>query len=411
MMILAENSTSIIYQIISVKNFKEKKFIYTSKAFIERDNSNSGAIPIVFSLKNGKVLGKPIIDLQQMSNSFQPNQWFDYVISGSIDKDAEFLAFGFYFSGTAKFYFNDINLILKNSNNTRSVYQSDFQSKKTDNWYFSDQNPRTELSISDDKKYNERPSLFIDNSNVKSDYILGDNPANGKFEEINGVKIYYETYGKGSDLILLHGNNESINSFNNQVNELAKYFRVIAVDTRCQGKSSCDDEKLTYELFAEDINQLMKKLNIEKANILGWSDGANTGIILTEKYPSRVSKLALMSAVLFNNDESVEKKINDLLKKRIEYLKKQKVKENDINYRLTNLLITEPHLNFDDLKKITIPVLVMTGENDFIKLSHTKRIAENINHSILKIFKNVGHEAPKENSKEFNNTILEFFKN
>ncbi|WP_326984096.1 alpha/beta hydrolase [Chryseobacterium sp. MYb264] len=408
-MILAENNTSIVYQIINIKNFQGKKFTYTSKAFIERNNNNAGAIPIVFSLKDGKILGKPIMDMQQMSDSFKPNEWFDYTISGSIDKEAESLAFGFYFSGKAKFYFNDIVLNIKNNHSQEPIYQSDFKDKQVNNWYFSEPNSIAKLSISEDKKYAKKPSFFIDNSQAGSDYILGDNPDKGKYEEINGVRLYYEVYGTGPDLILLHGNNESIFSFNMQVEELAKHFRVIAIDTRCQGKSTCNDEKLTYELFAEDVHSLMEKLNLKKANILGWSDGANTGIILAEKYPAQVAKLAILSAVLFNSDESVDKRINRLLQKRIDHFKVEGMKADDVQYRLTHLLLTEPHLKFNDLHEIKIPVLVMSGQNDFIKQSHTELIAKTIKNSSLKIFKDSGHEVPKEKPQEFNTTVIEFF--
>ncbi|WP_312901230.1 alpha/beta fold hydrolase [Chryseobacterium taichungense] len=408
--ILAKNEASIVYQIIDVKNYKGQKFIYSSKTFIERANTNTGAVLAAFNLKEGKMVGKPVLDLQQMSDSYNNGEWFDYTISGTIDKNADFLAIGFYFSGKGKFYFNNIDLSIKNGKTSASVYHSDFNNGSLGNWYFSEQNLPTKISISPDKKYQGNSSFLIDNSSVSQEYILGDNPSKGKYEDINGVKLYYESYGSGPDLILLHGNNGSIFSFNKQVEELAKHFHVIAVDTRCQGKSSCNEENLTYELFAKDTDILMEKLKIEKVYILGWSDGANTGLIMAEKYPSKVSKLAVMSAILYNNDDSVDKKINNLLKIRMADFKKQNIGKDNIDYKLTNLLITEPHLTINDLKKITIPVLVMTGENDFIKLSHTELIAKNINHSILKIFKNSGHEAPKEIPQEFNNTVIEFFK-
>lgn len=410
-MILAKNDTSLVYQIIDVKNYQGKKFTYSSKAFIERSNNNTGAVLAAFNLKDGKMVGKPVFDFEQMSDSYKNGQWFDYTISGTIDKNADFLAIGFYFSGKGKFYFSNIELNIKNGKAAESVYHSDFKNGALGNWYFSEQNLPARISLSQDKKYNGSPSFLIDNSNASQEYMLGDNPNAGKYEYINGVKLYYETYGTGPNVILLHGNNESMFSFEKQVKELAKYFHVIAIDTRCQGKSSCNGEHLSYELFAKDTDLLMEKLGIKDTYILGWSDGANIGLIMAEQYPSRVSKLALMSAILFNSEESVDEKINDLLHKRISDFEKQNIGKDNIDYRLTNLLITEPHLNAKDLQKITVPVLVMTAENDFIKLSHTELIAKSINHSILKVFKNAGHEAPKEIPEEFNKTVIKFFKN
>lgn len=409
-MILANNEASIVYQVIDVKNYQGKKFTYSSKAFIERSNSNTGAVLAAFNLKDGKMIGKPIFDLQQMSDSYKDGQWFDYIISGTVDKNAEFLAIGFYFSGKGKFYFSNIELSIKSGKISESIYHSDFSTGNLGNWYFSEQNLPAKISVSENEKYKGDPSFLIDNSNANQEYILGDNPAAGKYENINGVKLYYESYGTGPDLILLHGNNESMFSFEKQVKEFARYFHVIAIDTRCQGKSSCNEDVLSYELFAKDVDLFMEKLEIKNARILGWSDGANTGLIMAEQYPSRVSKLALMSAILYNNDESVDKKINDILLKRMSDFRKQNIGKENIEYKLTNLLITEPHLTVKDLRKITIPVLVMTAENDFIKLSHTELIAKNINQSTLKVFKNAGHEAPKEVPEEFNKTVIEFLK-
>lgn len=410
-MILAKNEASFVYQIINIKKYQGKKFTYSSKAFIERSNTNTGAVLAAFNLKEGKMIGKPVFDLQQMSDSYKKGEWFDYTVSGTVDKNAEFLAIGFYFSGKGKFYFNNIELSIKNGKVSETVYRSDFSNGSLGSWYFSEQNLPAKVSISQDEKYKESPSFLIDNTNAIQEYMLGDNPSAGKYENVNGVKLYYESYGTGPDLILLHGNNESMFSFEKQVNELAKHFHVITIDTRCQGKSSCNEETLSYELFAKDTALLMEKIGIAHANILGWSDGANTGLILAEQYPSKVSKLALMSAILYNSNDSVEKKINDILLKRMSDFKTKNIGKENIEYRLTDLLITEPHLTINGLHSITIPVLVMTAENDFIKLSHTEEIAKNIKHSTLKIFKNAGHEAPKEIPEEFNDTVIKFFKN
>jgi pimeloyl-ACP methyl ester carboxylesterase len=102
----------------------------------------------------------------------------------------------------------------------------------------------------------------------------GNNPKVGKYADINGIKLYYEIYGSGEPLLLLHGSNQSIVSFENQISEFSKKYKVIALDSRGQGNSSENKTKLSYELFADDVNEFLEYFNIKQANILGWSDGA-----------------------------------------------------------------------------------------------------------------------------------------
>lgn len=121
--------------------------------------------------------------------------------------------------------------------------------------------------------------------------MLGNNPDFGHWVDVDSGRIYYESYGKGEPLILLHGNNESMASFREQLIPFSKKFRVIAVDSRGQGNST-DQSKASYsyELFAKDVNRVMDKIGIKNANVLGWSDGANIGLILSYKYPNRVEE-------------------------------------------------------------------------------------------------------------------------
>ncbi|HTM97228.1 MAG TPA: alpha/beta fold hydrolase, partial [Pedobacter sp.] len=92
----------------------------------------------------------------------------------------------------------------------------------------------------------------------------------GKYINSKGTKIYYETYGKGEPLLLLHGNGGSITSFKFQIPELAKHYQVIVVDTRGQGKSiDKTTEHFSYDLFAEDMKTLLDTLHLKQVNLLG----------------------------------------------------------------------------------------------------------------------------------------------
>src|SRR5262249_29250830 len=97
-----------------------------------------------------------------------------------------------------------------------------------------------------------KQAFVVDGSHFKEPGTYGNNDSTGSYATVNGIKMYYEIYGSGEPLVLLHGNSSSISSFNKQIPELSKYYKVIAIDSRGQGKSSEDWTKFTYELLAAD---------------------------------------------------------------------------------------------------------------------------------------------------------------
>jgi predicted alpha/beta-fold hydrolase len=131
----------------------------------------------------------------------------------------------------------------------------------------------------------------------------------GHYVSANGVKLYYETYGQGPPLLLLHGNGEDIGSFRNQIGAFAREYRVIAVDSRDQGQSAATRGKLTYDLLADDMRALLDSLRLPAAHIVGWSDGGNTGLSMAVRYPTRVKSLVTMGANLYVDTTAVEAKM------------------------------------------------------------------------------------------------------
>ncbi|TWW00833.1 alpha/beta fold hydrolase [Chitinophaga pinensis] len=93
--------------------------------------------------------------------------------------------------------------------------------------------------MTDQLVHGDKQALSIDATDIISrDY--GNNETTGKYATINGNRIYYETYGEGEPLLLLHGASESIRHYAKQIPALSASFKVIAVDTRGHGKSTAD---------------------------------------------------------------------------------------------------------------------------------------------------------------------------
>lgn len=237
---------------------------------------------------------------------------------------------------------------------------------------------------------------------------FGKNQLVGKTLHLKDADIYYEIYGKEEPLFLLHGNGGSIEAFTKEIPELSKHFKVIAMDTRAQGKSTdTSKEPLTYIKFADDVKALADELRLKKINILGWSDGGNTAIEFAIKYPKSTNKVITSGANVFPNGVG-EKMVGDM-RNDVARMKAENKPERDI--RLQQLMVDEPKITKSQLNNIKAKSYILAGENDLILRSHTEYIAKEIPNSKLKIYKGASHGVPIERAEELSKDVIEFIKN
>ncbi|AMR27471.1 hypothetical protein A0257_10445 [Hymenobacter psoromatis] len=246
----------------------------------------------------------------------------------------------------------------------------------------------------------------------RSSHHYGDSAAVGRYVLVAGTRLYCEQYGQGPPLLLLHGNGQSIKDFSPQIGSLSQHFHVIAVDTRAQGKSQdATTGPLSYRLFAEDMRQLLDSLHLRQVAILGWSDGGNTALEMALRYPTYVSRLAIMGANLFPTDQALDPALLTLLRQQLVLLRAQTDPASRTQARLHQLLLTEPQLTFADLARIEAPVLVLAGEHDLVLDAHTRAIAAHLPHATCIIFPSATHNAPWEIPAEFNQRVINFLTN
>jgi len=240
----------------------------------------------------------------------------------------------------------------------------------------------------------------------------GNNATVGKFVELNGNRFYYEEYGNGTPVLFIHGNGSSIADFKNQIGVFARHHRVIAMDSRAQGKSAVGTEKLTYELMAEDSNAFLEKLKLDHIDVLGWSDGGIIGLLLTIHHPDKVKMLAVLGANLepeaayswaTEGIVKVRARINEAL------AQGKDAKPLQLQLQLLDLLGEQPHIPLTALNQIRIPTLVMAGDRDVIKDEHTLAMFHAIQKSQLAIFPGATHVIPVQDPARFNQTVLHFF--
>ncbi len=401
-----------IFQTVNIEKYQGKNFILEGKIrYKDKITRDSWLVLTTVSIDNkNKPIKAPLYN-DNASDYYKQDDWSSYELAGKIDRNASYFAIGVAIAGNGSYYLDNFKIFIKEGKNKVEIplKNSGFEDDSITNWQSYNTDKNTKLSLSKDKVFSGKQSLFVDNSNVKVAPSLGSNPEFGKYIDVNGIKLYYEIYGKGKPLLLLHGNNSSINSFSNQLDILSKKYMVICLDSRGQGKSSANDTKLTYELMAEDVNTFLDKVLLKNVNILGWSDGGNIALILAMRHPNKVNKMAVMGTVLYNDNNSVTAETNKLIRKQVNEMEDKGVPKTNMDYRLKILLLTEPHINPDSLQKIQSPTLVMAGQYDVVKEKHTKLIAEKIPRSKLIIFKGADHEAPQKIPQLFNQTILDFF--
>lgn len=296
-----------------------------------------------------------------------------------------------------------------------------FRYQSQGNWEASEGSFITNLDIRYDKAKGEKDITEEQETEVKNDpdteslinyykqknlaqkTVYGKNK-NGKYIDLKDAKIYYEEYGKGQPLLFLHGNNGSISDFSQQIPFFAKHYRVIAIDTRGQGRSTdLTQDTYSYQKFAADLYQVTKSLNLEQVDIVGWSDGGNTALIFNYEHPEMVNRVVAIGANM--NPVGVKEKL-------IESLKKQ-IAGNDpkTNQRLIQLMLDHPDIKSNQLSLITNPVLIVAGSDDVIKDEHTRLIHKLIRNSELAIIPNATHYIPFEQPEKLNELMLNFLKN
>ena len=212
--------------------------------------------------------------------------------------------------------------------------------------------------------------------------------------EVNGVRLYYAVEGEGRPVVLIHGNGESHALFSTQIRQLADAgYKVYAPDSRGQGANEPLSE-YHYADMAEDMYCFIQKLGLERPALYGFSDGGIIGLLLEITHPGTLGIMALSGANL------TPAGVDPAFKAQFE----------GRDDPLIRLMFTEPDISPEDLKTITIPVLVMAGSNDLILPEETKTIAGSLPGSELVIIDGADHGSYIVGSETAGERLIPFLK-
>src|SRR5258707_4370674 len=242
-------------------------------------------------------------------------------------------------------------------------------------------------------------------------------PTTSGTAQVNGVKIWYAVFGRGQPVVLLHGGLANSNYWGHLVPALSNEFQVIVMDSRGHGRSTRNVEPLGYDLMASDVLAVMDVLKLEKAAVVGWSDGAIIGLDIAIHHPERLTRLFAFAA---NSDPEG---VADISQSPVfnAYLERAKAEDQKLSptpseydafmAQVTKMWETQPHFTADDLHRIHTPIWIVDADHDeAIKRSNTLFMADQIPGSGLLIEPQVSHFAFLQDAQQFNADVLHFLR-
>ncbi|GGG60085.1 alpha/beta fold hydrolase [Epilithonimonas arachidiradicis] len=216
------------------------------------------------------------------------------------------------------------------------------------------------------------------------------------FEKANDINLYYEIYGEGKPLVLIHGGGSSgFYDFEETIKRLKDDFQLIVIDLQNHGKSEHRYIPETFEQDARDIMAVLEKLNIVNASFFGFSNGATTVLQIAHLFPDKIEKVIAASGVTKRNG-MIDGFFEGMAKASVENIM-QKLKENFLKINPDENLLknmfekdSQRMINFQDiddeiLQSIKCPVFLIAGDKDVIKVQHIAEMNQLIPHSKVMI--------------------------
>ncbi len=218
------------------------------------------------------------------------------------------------------------------------------------------------------------------------------------FFENDGLSFEYQVSGNpdGEALVMLNGNGGDYRCFEGDLYvPLSQYFKIIRFSTRGTGKTPLGDKKLTFELFSDDLKALLDYLGVESANVCGFSDGGNLGMVFAVTYPQYVKRLAVFGSNLNTRGTKTLDQLGIIKDHAIYALKAKATKDPEWIRRreIEGMMVGQPKLNYKKLSAIKVPFLNCFGEFDMIKRSHSRRITKAVEGAEEIIVLNGGHST------------------
>lgn len=228
------------------------------------------------------------------------------------------------------------------------------------------------------------------------------------YAQAGEIRLYYETVGDGPPLLMLHGNGEDRTVFRRQTAAFSRRYTLYLPDSRGHGLSDSGEQPLTYELMARDTIAFMDALGIEKAFVLGFSDGGNIALEMALLQQQRIEKMVVVGANIFPGGLSRRSLLGIQVMSALSYLFARGEKGR-LRYWRLHLMAKYPQIAPEQLADVVTQTLVLAGEHDMVLRLHSQLIADSLKNGQLGILAGCGHFAPEEKPEYFNEMVSDFF--
>ena len=260
--------------------------------------------------------------------------------------------------------------------------------------------------------------LSIANSIEAQEIKYGSN--NGNYVQILGREVYFEEYGEGDTVLMLHGGPGSITNFAKIIPKLSKDYKIFAIDSPGQGNSE-RAEDLSYPLMAENASLFIDKMGINKCYIVGWSDGACTGLLLAANRPDVVKKVFVSGG--FANIDGFTEEVRTFWSTVTPEIIQQEWGNWHLEYQsqypnldwkttihdIRNMVNKIIYITEDQLSSIEGNVLLAYGDNDIYTMEHIIYLRKTIRDSELMILPGTNHSTFDEQPEIMSLAIKDFF--
>ncbi|UGY08610.1 alpha/beta fold hydrolase [Phyllobacterium pellucidum] len=236
---------------------------------------------------------------------------------------------------------------------------------------------------------------------------------------VNGIEMYYAVYGKGPPVLLIHGGLGYADIWGAQVADLSKDHMVIVAESRGHGRSTRTADPYSYDLMASDYVALLDYLKVDKAAIVGWSDGGIIGIDIAMKHPEKLTKVFAQAANTKVDGVKPDVMQNKTFAGYIDHAGQvyKKISPTPDQYdafveQISGMWASQPNWTDDDLKKINTPIAIVLGDHDeAITREHTDYMAKTIPGAKLIILDNASHFAMVQDPEGYNKAVRDFIDN
>lgn len=258
----------------------------------------------------------------------------------------------------------------------------------------------------------------------------GTSSPSGRYVQANGLNMYYEEYGSGESLVLLHGGMATSNNFEHLIPAFSKQFRVVTPDSRGHGKTDNPSGEFSYRLMADDVAAFVKSLNLKQPSICGWSDGGQIALELGMHYPDLMKCMVvgaawyqfsqtyqgLLRAIGFESPGVVNiERIKQSLPQLAEMWRSWHSSIHGPDYwetlatQISTMWWTPLGYTAEDFQKIKIPTLILVGDRDpMVPVEEAVEMYRFIQGAELAIVPNSEHSLPKMRAEMFANIVLDF---